>query len=230
MNPIFSIADQLGEGILLYHCLEVVDGLLRADRLAPHPTRFPHGPAGRSARAASLGADAAVERLLRPQMGGRADEERAAAREIAGTVGLANLETEVYETGHPEAPGVAVPRYRLRRPLPRVRLTWPQRSYLRRLRRLQRLKGRMRELFPREMEEGRLLREARARVGARLRPERGSHISFGLWGVRRRARRPLRNELFWRAVGLLEGVNIANPSRSPAGTLTSCRAGCCRGR
>ena len=67
------------------------------------------------------------------------------------------------------------------------------------------------DLYLKEMKLGKSQLGARSRIGLRIRLERLRNFYFGVWGVKRHVARPIKNELFWRVVGLLEGVRIANP-------------------
>ncbi|MGB6501443.1 MAG: ABC transporter ATP-binding protein [Thermoplasmata archaeon] len=52
---------------------------------------------------------------------------------------------------------------------------------------------------------------ARSQISLRIRFERLKHFYYGLWGVHRAVHKPIRDELMWRVVALLEGLQIANP-------------------
>ncbi len=221
MNPVFSIADQLGEAVMIHRGIEVVDGLINADRGTPgasHMTEADFSGEGHAMIAAGSHAPVEeIEALVKAATEGKVDEMRAAARAAGAKMGLASIETELFHL----ARNAGRTNVRLRRQayhaVRRVHLTNFQRRYLRHLRRLEILQKKMKDLYLKEMKAGRLYRGPRGRVNLQIRAEKLSHLYFGIAGLSRRARRPVKNELFWRAVQLLEGVNIANPSQVARG-------------
>jgi peptide/nickel transport system ATP-binding protein len=222
MNPVFSIADQLGEAVMQHRALEVIDGLLRADRSAPALDIVGHSELAAESdhRAENLtagGLGQQVEQLLQSGISGRPEEVRAAAGAIAKTVGLPSLEAELFHTVRNAASQPGVLRRRVERALRRVYMSGLQRAYLRHQRRLEGLRARLKEAYLQEMKTGKPQRATRGTLGLRIRAEKLAHFYYSLWGIGRRASKPLKNELFWRAVELLEGVRIANPAQVARG-------------
>ncbi len=222
MNPVFSIADQLGEAVMQHRGIEVLDGLLRADQHLPRAERgLAREPKGAGAPAGGwyppTGAEAEIEQLLEAHVQKDQDAMRAAAVGIARRVALPSARTQMFQYARHSPPGVARLRYQIQHGLARIRLNPLQRGYLRHLRRLELLNRRLKDVFLREMKEERYHRAARGRLGLQLRIERWTHFYYGLWGLRGRVRQPIKDELFWRSVELLEGVNIANPAQVARG-------------
>jgi len=199
MNPVFPISDQVGEAILLHRGMEVIDGLLNAT---------PDGPDVQPAieKLASLGQDA-EPRLV-----------RAAAMELGRAVNLTTFGIEAYYVAREQFPD-----YRehviadLNRRLRRLRLTRLQRSYLQRERRLAELDQEMRGVLLEEMRQGTLIGPPKRRIRSAQMRARSRGFYFRVWGVKRRASFPLREETFWRVVSVLEGVQIANPAQVARG-------------
>ncbi len=221
MNPVFSIADQLGEAVMLHRGLEVLDGLLGAGRggaATGHLTGGEFAAEPTPLEAGALGAPREeIDALIKAAADGRSEVVRSAARAVATTMGLPSLETELFylaRGGDRTSPRL---RRQLYKAVGRVHLTKFQRNYVRHLRRLEVLREKLKEIYIKEMRLGRSFRGARSRLQLQIRVERLRHFYFGIFGLGRRARRPVKNELFWRAVRLLEGVNIANPSQVARG-------------
>jgi peptide/nickel transport system ATP-binding protein len=216
MNPVFSIADQLGEAVLLHRGLEVVDGLLKADGAAG-------GKGGVSSHEfvpdttegapieilPGIGGD--VEKLLQVAATGTKEELRAAADALAQSVSLPTLAPELFYLLRDAGPQALQRRGRIMRVLSRARLSGMQRSFLKHQRRLIIFQRAINDLYLKEMKIEKSQLASRGRLGLRLRFEKLKHFYFGIWGIKRRANRALKNELFWRTVLLLEGVRIANP-------------------
>ncbi len=136
---------------------------------------------------------------------------RAACRAFSQVLGVPSVETEAYYlfrnvTRDPERNLGA-----LSKTLRRLTLSAPQRSYLRHRLRLAELFEKRRQLSLREMKEGRSY--SRLVSGLRLRSWRESLQWFwlSLPIYRRYTQAPLRQEIFWETVRMLEGVGIANP-------------------
>jgi oligopeptide/dipeptide ABC transporter ATP-binding protein len=192
LNPVFSISDQVSETLLLHRGEEMLQGLLGAT---------PKDPAVEPAIAAL--AEAARSKDL--------TRLRAASKSFGEAVHLTSMGTQAFYIfrGNIEDPEVGVEE--LRNAMKRLHLSSLQRSYVQR--ELKRIKysDELARIYFEEMRQSKLLSgEARsvraARSGLRLRT-----FYYGLWGIRGRSRRPVREEGFWRTVGLLEGVSIANP-------------------
>ena len=69
----------------------------------------------------------------------------------------------------------------------------------------------LKEVHLKEMRSEKPQHLARRKLGLRLLVERSRHFYFGIRGIKGRVDKPLKAELFWRTVQLLEGVRIANP-------------------
>jgi oligopeptide/dipeptide ABC transporter ATP-binding protein len=93
----------------------------------------------------------------------------------------------------------------------RLRLTGSQRGYLTSERQLSLIRREMRAAYLSEMRRGQPERVRRGRLAALRLRTRLRALPNRMWGVRRKASAPLREELFWRVVAALEGVQIANP-------------------
>jgi len=224
MNPVFSIGNQLGEALLLHRGLEVVDGLLAADR----KRRQVLGTTGAS-RTADLGLEAAAASTS--ELGGaiaalvqeataeseQQEGKRTAAAKVAELVGLPSAATELFYLARHAGPGSAGLQRRMDRALRRIELTGMQRRYLRHRRRMIILQQAMNDLHMKEMRIGKSQRASRGAVSLAMTAERLRHIYFRLWGIRQRVDRPLQSELFWRSVELLEGMRIANPTQVARG-------------
>ena len=192
LNPIFSISDQISEALLLHRGEEIVDGLLGAT---------PNGPDVAAAKKA----------LVRAARTNDSAQLRAAAVAFGEAVHLPTIGTEAFyifrqSWADPES---RLPE--LDRALRRLNFSTLQRRFLRRERRLQELSRGIKEVSMREMREGKPHRRQRGALSSRRLGARAQSFYFGLWGVRGYVRAPLRRETFWRTVGLLEGVSIANP-------------------
>jgi len=199
MNPVFPIYDQLGEAILLHRGIEVVDGLLGAKPNSPD-------------------VQIAIQRLA--GLGPNADPKtlRAAAMEVGRAVNLPSFGVEAYYVAKEQ-----FPEHRehviadLNRRLRRLRLSSMQRSYLLRERRLAQLDQELRAVHLEEMRQGKFLTGPKRRIRSAQIRARSRGALFRLWGIKRRASFPLREETFWRVVGVLEGVQIANPAQVARG-------------
>jgi peptide/nickel transport system ATP-binding protein len=217
MNPVFTISTQLGEALLLHRGPEMIDQLLEADRAwklahgiheptVEHPTEMPEP--------SSLGDGSNVARAVEALVQTPSNDEpalRAAATQLAEAAALPSIATEAFYVSRSYEAGDAHRKVRLRRALRRIRLSGWQRGYLRHQRRLMILKAEADELSLREMRTGKPVRFQRRVLQARRFRERLGGFVYRLPGVKRRVDRPLSLEVFWRVVGQLEGVRIANP-------------------
>jgi peptide/nickel transport system ATP-binding protein len=218
MNPVFTVADQLGEAILLHRGIEVCDALLRTSGDVGHggatfdPSQeLPHGGAAtvdtilaRPAVRAALSALVNLPpRVPEPVL-------RAAAHGFGEAVGLPSFATEAYYLVRGE-PDPSQRQRRIARALKRVHLSGAQRSYIRYRRRLLLATHALHEVYLREMRGARAQPYSRSRARLEVLRLKLTHLYFSLWGFRRHLQRPLEREAFWRAVELLEGVRIANP-------------------
>jgi ABC-type dipeptide/oligopeptide/nickel transport system ATPase component len=192
LNPIFSISDQVGEALLLHRGAEILGEMLKAR---------PGGPA----------VEAAIREVVKAAKNNNSQTLHEATDRLAAAVGLPSIAVQAYYLFRPSwaDPEARVPE--LRRALHRVRLSGLQRSFLRRELKMIELTHRLREVYLQEMRQGKDLASlrgaaSRRRFGLRLRT-----AHFGLWGIRGNVKKPITQEVFWRTVGLLEGVRIANP-------------------
>jgi len=100
---------------------------------------------------------------------------------------------------------------RLEKALNRARLGRLERAYLRRRRHLMVVQEDLHDVYFGEMRDGRVDRRQRRILSARRTRLRLSGFYYRIWGIRGRVQRPLKDEGFWRTVGRLEEVSIANP-------------------
>ncbi len=197
MNPVFSIANQVGEILFLHRGAEVVDELLQATPDAPEVEPALH------ALLAAIGAQ------KRPEI-------RKAAEALGAAARSPRLGTEAYYIGL-AAVRPSTTRAELGRALERLRLRPMQRSYLRHRRRLLGIHDEMNRVHLAEMRERRSHAGALSKLRLRQLSERARHVHYRLWGLRGWVRRPLDQGLFWRVVRLLESVQIANPPQVARG-------------
>ena len=218
MNPVFSISNQLGETVLLHRGVEVYETLLLADRAWRQTGGFlradftmEEGAEGAASHAEAGDTSVLVDRMIQAAAGGNHEELRAAAATVARSVGIPSLGTQLFYMMRDAGPQAASRRGRIFRTLGRSHLSGLQREYIRYQRRVALLARLIKEQYLKEMRTGTHLRASRSRLGFRLRIEKLSHFYFGLWGLRGHVNKPVKTELFWRSVELLEGVRIANP-------------------
>ncbi|HXY46676.1 MAG TPA: ABC transporter ATP-binding protein [Thermoplasmata archaeon] len=193
MNPVFSIADQVGEVILLHRGVELVDGLLAATPDAPE-------------------VPAAIERLVAAARDGDATVIATAATELGRIVNLSSFGVEanyLAKDANPESWDRLTSD--LQKRLERLRLSGTQRAYLRLQRTIAENDQRLRGVYMDEMRKGEPQAGDRRRVQRSRTRLRISGFRFSLPGIKRRASKPVREETFWRVVQGLEGVRIANP-------------------
>ncbi len=234
MNPIFSISNQLGETILLHRGLEVVEGMLRADAqwpglaLLPQQAELdflaepgaaaagtggaPEGSARDRGRSSAEAIRAAIDALVAATT---TDDEqlRAFSERFGEVVGVPTLGTEAFYIVRTTHAGDPSRHRRILRSLRRVPLSSLQRSYLLHLRRTYAVKTKLDQLSMKEMKSGQSASFERRRLRFMLTMENLRTLHFRLWGIRNRIGRPLKDEVFWRTVRLLEGVKIANPAQ-----------------
>jgi peptide/nickel transport system ATP-binding protein len=198
MNPIFSIADQVGESLLLHRGTEIVDAMLSATLDSP----------------ALADAVAGLDSLL---ASGQTADQRSAADAIGRAGQLESLGTEVFHLLHG---GGVLPQdapKEVDRVIRRRHLSKGQRRYLEHRRRLMVLRQHVNEVSVQEMRTGQRMARARLRISRALLLEQLRHFYYGVWGIRGFVQRPLKNETFWRVVKRLEGVSIANPAQVARG-------------
>ena len=198
MNPIFSIADQLGETLYIHDGIRIIDELLGA--LPDDPEVLP-----------------AIDEVVEAAREEDTDHLRARTRALGDAVHLVSFGREIYYLARACGPDSERLRRGIRHALRRLRLTRFQRSYLASERRRLKAQEALQEVYLEEMTEGREKRLARLTLSQRMFRERLAHFYFGMRGVRGRVGRPVKSELFWRSVGLLEGVSIANPNQVARG-------------
>jgi peptide/nickel transport system ATP-binding protein len=192
MNPVFSIADQLGEVILTHRGVEVINSMLAA---APD--------------ARELGA--AGQQLVQSAKSGKREAIRAAALQFGNAAHSPSLATQAFYIVRATSDRPDLLRRELTRAVGRLRYGGFVRSYLLHRRRLIELQKQLNEVHMAEMREAQSKPRARLAIRRRMLVERLKHFYFGIWGVRGRLKKRLNQELFWRVVALLEGVTIANP-------------------
>ncbi len=228
MNPVFTISDQLGEALLLHRGIEIVDNLLAADaRWRASHGMFAHatgdmgigGPAPAAPQVQEDGGAAlrtALEALAETTV--TSDEQLRVLSDRLGEIsGLPTLGTEAFYIVRNTTPGERRRRVRLAQALRRVVLSKGQRDYLAHRRRQALLKAQIDQISIREMKTGKPSGFERRRVRARLLAESVRGFRFRIPAVRRRMDKPIKTELYWRTVRLLEGVRIANPTQVARG-------------
>jgi peptide/nickel transport system ATP-binding protein len=192
MNPIFSIADQLGETLLLHRGIEIIDELLAATPKTPEVS-------------------AAIEELVTACRDGTLDQVRARALGVGDAAHVRSFGTQAFYIARAAGSDVESIRSDIERAQRRLRLSGFQRRYLAYQRRLIEIQARLGQVHLQEMRDRHSLGGERRSLGRYRSGLRSTHFYFGIRGIRSRAHRPLKDELFWRSVGLLEGVSIANP-------------------
>jgi peptide/nickel transport system ATP-binding protein len=197
LNPVFSIANQVGELLLLHHGVEILDEMLRATPDAP-------------------GVGPAIDTLVTASRGGDAAAIRSAADALGVAAGSSTLATEAFYAARTPGPGEAL-RRQLQQAVRRRRIGGVERRYLLHRQRLVALRTRANDLRLEELRRPDEGSTPHARAMAALAREGLAHFYYGLWGLRGRLKGPLDRELFWRVVRTLEGVRIANPAQVARG-------------
>ncbi len=192
MNPIFSVADQLGEALLLHRGRVIIDEMLKA---TPNAS----------------GVRPAIEILANAAADGSPTDIRAAANAVGAAARAPAVATEAYYLARAAGPRSAQLKSQILHALARFRLSGAQRSYLSYRSRLLALDRKLHQVYIEEMRTGQARPSARNHLLAQKRLDRYRHFYFDVWGIRGRMQRVLKNELFWRVVTALEGVSIANP-------------------
>jgi ABC-type dipeptide/oligopeptide/nickel transport system ATPase component len=193
MNPIFSVSNQLAEALLLHRGEEIVDAMLQT---------APDAPERR----------AAFDELIETVRSGQpTDTIRAAAQKVGEAVHSPSMATQAFYTAREAVSSGRDPVAALERALHRLRVDRIQRAFISHQRRLIQLQDELNLSYMEEMRDGQFDRGERRSIRRQRLASRWRAIWLGLWGIRRHARRPLDEETFWRSVGLLEGVSIANP-------------------
>jgi len=192
LNPIFSVSDQISEALLLHRGQEIIQHLLGAT---------PDGPA----------VAPAIDEIVRVARQNNSAALRAACVRLGEAVGLPSIGTQAFYIFRMSwsDPARKVPE--LRRAMRRLRLSGTQRSYLKQdMRRLQ-LTDALKAAYLSEMRYGRTESRRLSAIRFRRLGQKFRGMGYGLWGIRGHVRKPVNEETFWRTVGLLEGVRIANP-------------------
>jgi peptide/nickel transport system ATP-binding protein len=192
MNPIFSIADQLGESLLLHEGVRIVDELLAATPDDPE-------------------VGVAIEALVTAAREGPPDRLRPAAMRVGDAAHLTSFGRQAFYIARAAGADTESIRPDVEHALHRLRLSGVQKGYLHSQRKLISLQLELNRTHVDEMREGRSMGGERRHIGRQRARERLTHFYYGVRGVHGRLHRPLKDELFWRTVGLLEGVSIANP-------------------
>jgi peptide/nickel transport system ATP-binding protein len=186
------VADQISEGLLLHQGTKMVDDLLGATPDAPEVRP-------------------ALEALVETSHGNDLDAIRRASAKVGEAVHVPSFETQAFYLVRNSELSSEDLLKRLMRSLHRIRISRIERSYLRRRRRLMEIDDQLHEVYLGEMREGRVDRRQRRILRGRRTRTRLAGFYFGIWGIRGRIQKPLKDEGFWRTVDRLEEVSIANP-------------------
>ncbi|MCI4349816.1 MAG: ABC transporter ATP-binding protein, partial [Thermoplasmata archaeon] len=192
LNPIFTIADQISEALLLHQGSEIIEHLLNARTFGPE-------------------VEAGIEMLLKAARSTNPEDLRAASEEFGRATRLPSLGVQAFYVLKGGRVDPEAKRFELRKALRRARLSGIQRTYLRNERRRLEIGQALNEVYLEEMRNGRPLRRQRRNLRSRRLALRLRGGYFGIWGIKRRIQTPLRLETFWLTVQHLEGVSIANP-------------------
>jgi oligopeptide/dipeptide ABC transporter ATP-binding protein len=193
MNPVFSVSDQISEALILHQGTHIVDDILAATPGAPEVRP-------------------ALEALVEvTRAAGGPDASRQAAAKVGEAAHLSSFGTQSFYLVRDSELGSEDMVRRLEKGLHRVRLRRLEKRYLRHRRRRMVVEEELHDLYLAEMREGRVDRHQRRVLRARRTRLRLAGFYYGVWGIRGRVQRPLRDEAFWRTVGRLEEVSIANP-------------------
>ena len=193
LNPIFSISNQLGEAILLHRGDEIYEGLLRADPEAAAHTK------------------AAVEELLNVAVKNDPVDLRKASAALSEQARLPTIATQVFHTLRHVTldPSTKLPE--IQKALQRTRLSGLRRRFLEHLASRYAVDQELKAISFSEMRNGRLEKNKRRAVGRRLTSLKLRGLFYRLPGIKGYVNKPLKEEVFWKTVQLLEGVTIANP-------------------
>lgn len=192
LNPIFSVADQISEALLLHRGEEINRTLLAATPDAP-------------------GVPAAIDEIVRVARQNNSATLREACQRLGEVVHVPSMGTQAFYIFRMSwaDPARKVPE--LKRALRRLHLTGTQKSYLRRDAKRIELADAMKAAYLSEMRYGKPESRRIRAIKARRARQRLSNLQFSLWGIRGHVHKPVNEETFWRTVNLLEGVRIANP-------------------
>ena len=196
LNPVFRVSDQLGEALTLHRLRPIIEEMLRAN--------------GADAAAA----EPAVDRLVDAAVRRDSVAMRAAATDVADSVGLTTLGTEVFYTAREEAVFQSDRlKAEIKRSFHRLHLSNLQKTYLGLRTQEAKLYDELRQVYLQEMRQGSPEGAQKRSIARRRRVVQLRSLVFKLPGLSRHVRRPLDRELFWRSVRLLEQVTIANPAQ-----------------
>ncbi|MGP8158107.1 MAG: ABC transporter ATP-binding protein [Thermoplasmata archaeon] len=192
MNPVFSVSNQLSEALLLHHGTALVDDLLSA---------APSDPEVRPA----------LEALVETARGGSSEVVRATSKKVGEATHVSSFGTQAFYLSRDSELSSEDLLRRLEKSLRRLHLNRLEKAYLRHRRKRMVVEEELHEVYLSEMREGRIDRRQRRILRARRTRIKLGGFYYGVWGIRGRVQRPLRDESFWRSVQLLEEVSIANP-------------------
>ncbi len=192
MNPVFSIADQLSEVLLLHRGRDIIDELLHATPDSPEVGR-------------------AGARLLDAARAGSRPEIVAAAAAFGIAAHAPSIGTQAFYIVRPTSSRPEETRRELGKSLNRLRVRGSVRRYLAYERKLLEIQEKLNEVYLSEMKDQAAHTTARLGLRRRAGQLRLTHFYYRVWGLHRRLGAQLKRELFWRVVHMLEGVSIANP-------------------
>ncbi|MGA8537532.1 MAG: ABC transporter ATP-binding protein [Thermoplasmata archaeon] len=192
MNPVFSIADQLSEVLLLHRGMAIIDELMAATPDSP-------------------GVGKAGAELIDAARSGFREEIKAAAKKFGAAARAPSLGTQAFYIARATTSRPEELLRELGKSLTRLRLNSTIRRYLHYQRRQLEIQEKLNEVYFSEMTDR--APHTVARLGLRRRAgQLGlTHLYYRIPFFRARLSNPLKRELFWRVVSLLEGVSIANP-------------------
>ncbi|HYB77964.1 MAG TPA: ABC transporter ATP-binding protein [Thermoplasmata archaeon] len=136
---------------------------------------------------------------------------RAIAKKVGDVLHCPSMATQSFYTTREAIAAGRDPLPMLERNLRRLRLGRIARSYLLQQARLIALQKELNTSYMQEMRDGTFDHGQRRSVRRRRLATRYRGGWLKIRGIRGRARKPLDDETFWRSVGLLEGIAIANP-------------------
>ena len=198
MNPVFSVANQLSEVLLLHRGPAIIDEMMEATPDAAE-------------------VEPAIAELVTTASEGNREATVAAAARLGDVVHAPSAGTQAFYLVRDLGPMARDAGPEVAHVLRRLRLSPTQRRYLGHRKRLLEIRREIDQAHLAEMRERKSHGLTLRRLRARERLERWSHFYYGIWGVRGRIRHHLDDELFWRVVKRLEGVAIANPAQVAKG-------------
>jgi peptide/nickel transport system ATP-binding protein len=193
MNPVFSIWNQVGEALEIHRIIPIVDSLLKAR--VPDPTTE----------------KAMIRDLIQAAQEPNQPRLRESAKKVADAMSLPSMECRLFHTLRGPMLNAAKATSDLQKIFKRHRLTNLQRRFLHNRRAIGVIDQQMKDLFLREMREGRSYAQARRVVGLRATSQQMKGGWMSIPFLKRAVSQPLQEELFWQVVMTLETVGIANP-------------------